>query len=186
MNKDIILIGPMGVGKSTQGKLLSEALGLPRCAMDDLRWRYYHEIGYDDELAKRISEKDGFLALYHYWKPFEAYAVERLLADHQNCVIDFGAGHSVYEEDALFERVQKAMLPYKNVIFLLPSPDLEESIRLLRQRGNWDGMVGAFDFHAHCVKHHSNHDLARYTVYTEGKTPEQTRDEILAIILGDE
>jgi adenylate kinase family enzyme len=41
MIADILLIGPIGAGKSTQGKLLSEALQLPRWSMDELRFEYY-------------------------------------------------------------------------------------------------------------------------------------------------
>lgn len=37
MSAEIILIGPIGTGKSTLGRLLAEKLGLPRCSMDDLR-----------------------------------------------------------------------------------------------------------------------------------------------------
>jgi ribosomal-protein-serine acetyltransferase len=35
--------------------------------------------------------------------------------------IDFGAGHSVYEDEELFARVQQALAPYPWVILLLPS-----------------------------------------------------------------
>lgn len=38
MKSDIILIGPIGAGKSTVGALLADRLGLPQCSMDDLRW----------------------------------------------------------------------------------------------------------------------------------------------------
>lgn len=43
MSKDIIMIGPIQAGKSTQGKLLSEALDLSRCPLDRLRGDYYGE-----------------------------------------------------------------------------------------------------------------------------------------------
>ena len=134
MGREVILIGPMGVGKSTQGKLLAAALGLPQCSMDAVRWNYYREVGFDDERQREIREKEGFGGVYRYWKPFEAHAVERLLADHHDCVIDFGAGHSVFEDAELFVRVQKALSPYPNVVLLLPSPDPEESIRVLHAR----------------------------------------------------
>ncbi len=178
MKTDIILIGPIGAGKSTQGKLIAEKLQLPRRAMDDLRFGYYQEIGYDETLAKELGEK-SFLELYRYWKPFEIYAVERILADHRDCVIDFGGGHSVFEDDALFSRAERALAPYENVVLLLPSPDLDESVRLLTERTG-SCVSGALDFHEHFVKHHSNHDLAKMVVYTQGKSPEETRDEILS------
>ena len=132
----IILIGPIGAGKSTQGELLSAKLNVPYRNMDELRWDYYREIGYSEELEKKISDTEGFLGVYRYWKPFEAHAVERLLKDFPDGVLDFGGGHSVYEDEALFVRVQKAMNSFGNVVLLLPSPDLDESVRILRA-GKW-------------------------------------------------
>ena len=182
MISDIILIGPIRAGKSTLGKLLAEKLGLPQCSMDDLRWGYYKEIGYDETVQKQVEKQEGFPGVYRYWKPFEAHAVERLLAEHHNCVIDFGAGHSVYEDDALFARIQRLLVPYANVVLILPSPDLDESVRMLKERG-FDGVSNGFDFHEHFVMHHSNHDLAKIVVYTKGKSPEETREEILAAVV---
>jgi hypothetical protein len=149
--------------------------------MDQVRVRYYKEIGYDDDLAQQILNKDSFLGLYRYWKPFEAHAVERLLSENEEVVIDFGGGHSVYEDDALFARVQKALAPYPYVILILPSPDKEKSVKILNERTG--GVVSeGFDFHEHFVTHHSNYDLAKHIVYTEGRTPEETCAEIVEII----
>ena len=177
----VILIGPISAGKSTLSKLIAEKLGIPSRHMDQVRVRYYKEIGYDDDLAQQILSKDSFLGLYRYWKPFEAHAVERLLSENEEVVIDFGGGHSVYEDDALFARVQKALAPYPYVILILPSPDKEKSVKILNERTG--GVVSeGFDFHEHFVTHHSNYDLAKHIVYTEGKTPEDTCAEIVEII----
>jgi shikimate kinase len=182
LGREIILIGPMGSGKSTQGKLLAEALSLPRCSMDEVRWTYYREIGFDDEKQREIGEKEGFGGIYRYWKPFEAHAVERIPAEHPDCVIDFGAGHSVFEDGELFERVRKALAPHPNVVLLLPSSDLEESIKILHTRNGGGPPLGEADLNSHFVRHHSNYDLAKIVVYTKDKTPEETRDSILTAI----
>jgi shikimate kinase len=179
----VILIGPISAGKSTLSKLIAEKLGIPCRHIDQVRVRYYKEIGYDDDLAQQILSKDSFLGLYRYWKPFETHAVERLLSENEEVVIDFGGGHSVYEDDALFARVQKALAPYPYVILILPSPDKEKSVKILNERTG--GVVSeGFDFHEHFVTHHSNYDLAKHIVYTEGKTPEETCAEIVEIITG--
>jgi len=183
----IVLIGPISAGKSTVAQALAEKLGIPRYSMDDLRWAYYNEIGYDEAEVSRIAHSENGIAdVLHYWKPFEAHAVERVLADHQDCIIDFGAGHSVYEDEALFARVQNALAPYLNVILLLPSPDPDESIPILnarftellqRETGTVDPEL--LKFNAYLTRHPSNQRLAKRVVYTKDRTPEETCAEII-------
>ena len=182
MNSEIILIGPAGSGKTTVAELLYMRTMLPHRSMDLLRWQYFDEIGYDWGTAKERHNEEGFWGLYRYWKPFEAYAVKRLLEDFKECIFDFGGSHSVYGDDELFEQVRKVLEPYPFVILLIPSPDKEESIRILNERNDYTA-----DEHRvvneYFVCHHSNYDLAKYIVYTDGKTPEQTADEILNWVL---
>jgi adenylate kinase family enzyme len=175
------LIGPIGAGKSTVGKLLSEKLGLPQIETDELRWKYYEEIGYDAALARKKNETEGFWSMYQYWKPFEAHAVERLLADYPAGIIDFGAGHSVYEDDALFARVKKLLAPYPHVILLLPSPNPEESLEILSAREPWLRDMKP-NINEHFIRHHSNRHLAKHVVYTKDKMPEQTCEEVHRLV----
>lgn len=178
MSSTIILIGPIATGKSTVAALLAAKLNLPRFSMDDLRWNYYAEIGYDSEIAKQKREIEGFWGLYRYWKPFEAHAVERLLSSHCHGVIDLGAEHSVYEDDELFHWVQRALAPHPNFVLLLPSADLEESLRILNDR---TGYVpdGTPSINEHFLQHPSNYRLAKLTVYGNGRTAEEICDEIV-------
>lgn len=190
MTTTIILIGPMSAGKSTIAELLAQKLGVDRVELDGLRWDYYEEIGYDKAEAARIAEsEEGMVGLLRYWKPFEAHAVERVLAEHSNCVIDFGAGHSVYEDEALFGRVQAALAPFDNVVLLLPSPDLDESTAILNARFvqllEEEGVPvneNVLRVNEHFVKHPSNRRLATIVVYTKDRTPQETCDEIVAKI----
>lgn len=181
MPLDIVLIGPQSAGKSTIGSLLSHRLGIPQCSLDEKRWHYYKEIGYDEALAKQKRETEGAWGIIRYWKPFEAYAVERLLSEHTNCTIDFGAGHSVYDDPLLFQRVRQALLPYPNVVLLLPSPDLNESIRILNER-NRDLPDDIRNTNEYFIRHPSNYKLAKFVVYTQAKTPEETCEEILQLV----
>ncbi len=191
MKQDIILIGPMTVGKSTIGALLAETLGLPQRPMDDLRWDYYAEIGYDRDVELQVREEEGTMAVMRYWKPFEAHAVERLLSDFENCVFDFGAGHSIFDEGDLFDRVARVLEPYANIILLIPSPDLNESVTILQKRfqelHEWDGiMEDGNNIHEYFVKHPSHAKLAKHVVYTKDKMPEETCAEILALVQSNE
>jgi len=182
----LILIGPMYAGKSTVARLVAERLGIPRVCMDHVRFDYYKEIGYDEQHAKELEKSGGFGALCAYWKPFEAHAVERLLADHahERCVIDFGAGHSVYEDEELLQRVGLAVRTHK-VILLLPSPDEEESLRILTERRDvkHPQMAGQpSTVNEHFLRHPSNRMLANMVVYTREHSPDQTADEVIRLI----
>lgn len=177
----VILIGQIRVGKSTVGKLLAERLNLPQRSLDVVLDSYLDSIGYDRERAAGLK-KIGFYELTQYWKAFEPYGVEQIVAEPEPAVIDLGGGHSVYENIDLFARVKKALSPFPNVFLIMPSPDLEESIRILNERTN--GFVSnGYDFHDHFVRSRCNYELAKHTVYTKGKTPEETCEEIEKLLV---
>ena len=186
MKSIIILIGPMSAGKSTLAKLLAKRLKVKRIELDDVRQKFYSEIGYDEGYASRIVGEEGMMGLIEYWKPFEAHAVERAIQEYDNCVLDFGAGHSVYQDSDLFSRVEKALEPIKHVILILPSPDLEQSAEIVNQRFS-DFLlneVGKTDqellqLNSHFVHHPSNQLLAKKTIYTDGKKPGEVCLEII-------
>lgn len=193
MNETIVLIGPMMAGKSTVGRLLSERLELPQFILDDLRWDYFKEIGYDEEEARRIARSDaGMNGLLAYWKPFEVYAVERVLADHSRGVIDFGAGYTVQEDEALFGRVEQALAPYPHVYLLLPSPDIDNSIKILNERmaallrkveQPEESIPAVLEANEAFVRLPHNGRLAKKVIFTDGKTPEATCEEIARMVL---
>ena len=176
---DIVLIGPVRAGKSTVGRLLAEQLDVPQISMDALCWDYYREIGFYEPNAD-VHGPDGMIA-----SRFHLYALERLLADHHECVIDLGAGHSVHRESADLLRLQQLLAAYPNVFLLLPSPDLETCAEILAERNAnnpWlQGFVqkNGWNPNEFFLRHPSNVSVARHILYTEGKSPEQTCDEIV-------
>jgi len=186
----IILIGPICAGKSSVAEILAAKLGMTQYAMDDLRWELFADTDYDKNVARQLHEAGDTLGRLEYMKPFEVLAVERIVAEKRGGVIDFGAGHSVYKDEELLGRVERALTPVEYVILLLPSPDPDESTRVLnaRFREMLEREVGQVDekllaLNEHFVRHPSNQRLAKLVVYTEGKTAEETAEEIATGIL---
>jgi shikimate kinase len=178
MKSEIILIGPIRSGKTTIAELLYANTLLPHRSMDLLRWKYFEEIGYNRHVANEKFHKEGFWELYRYWKPFEAHAVKRILEDFKECIFDFGGSQTVHEDDRLFKQVRESLEPYPHVILLMPTPDQEESIKILHARNHY-APEDQWAVNELFVRHHSNYELAKHIVYTEGKTPEDTSAEVL-------
>jgi hypothetical protein len=137
MRKEIVLIGPVGVGKTTVSKLLSERLNIPKVTMDDVLFGYFREVGFDEAHWRLIREKLGGPGAYRYLKVFGSYGVKRILEDHRNCIFDFGGGGVMGEFPDEFEAVKTALADFKNVVLLIPTKDKAESLRLLYDRNNW-------------------------------------------------
>lgn len=175
----IILIGPMGVGKSTAAAALAKRLGIPHIDFDELRWDYFKRMPDYNPNAGKDMGRDDFFA---YIKPFEVRLVETILAEYECGIFDFGAGFSVYDDPALFNRVKDALEPYPNVIHLRYSDDADECGQVLLARNDltveeaasYRAMNYAF------IKSPCNGLLAKRTVDTKGLDPGQVADAIVA------
>ena len=182
MKTTIILIGPLGAGKTTVGNLIAKKLGVPYCAVDTVRPAYYRKAGYDETAA---ASGKGVRDVMRYSKPFEARMVEMVLAEHHG-VIDFGASNSAYDDPILLDQVEKALAPYPHVILLLPSPDADESAEILKHRlirmlteAGKEFTDELFELNDYFIRHPSNRRLAKQVIYTKDKTPEEICNEIL-------
>jgi hypothetical protein len=180
---ELIFIGPTGAGKSTLGLLSADRLNLPSVSMDEVAEPYYNECDFGIAVFQKLRAEQGFLATHRQWEPVRVHAIERVLSDCGRVVLDLGAGHTHYEDPVMFDRVQRAIASCPNVILLLPSANLDRSIWLLKERcrskrGD-DWVKDGYDFIEHWVKDSCNHDLATLTIFTEGKTPMETCQEII-------
>jgi len=176
---EIILLGPVAVGKTSIAKLISEKINKPVISLDDLRFDYYKEIGYDHNHMKELHEKAGIMAIFQYGKIFDAYSIERILEDHHNCIFDFGGGNIVSGYDFDLNRIKKALEPYENIVFLVPSLDNEETLNFIYKRR--DIKPSDRELIEYLVYNHSNYEIAKHTVLVKGKTPEEVCDEIISI-----
>ena len=174
MNDMIILTGPIGVGKSTQAKLLGKELGQPVCVYDEVKDNYRYKIGLSKEKALSINAEHGVYAMLEYMNEFKSQILDPIINDHPGHIIDLGAGAHSFDEPHQVERARRAFDSAKEIILLLPSNDLETNIRSL------PGLKENYEVNTFLMMHPTNKLFATKTVYTHNKTP----DEVLKDIMG--
>ena len=161
-NDSIILIGPSGAGKSTTSNILSALTKMPKLSLDQIantdgrngiRKKYSRE-DYNLFLLKKILELGK-----SYGKPG---------------IVDFGAGHSVFNDPEKFAEAAELLKPFKNIILLLPSKDLNQSLQIINSRSTGD-IRDNEDF----LTSPSNYKLAKFIVYANNDTPEELANRII-------
>jgi shikimate kinase len=176
----IILIGPCRCGKTTIGTMLAERLGNPFVSLDAVERDYTIPAGYDPARAEELGKSGVPLAGYGYRRMFFDAAVIGFLADHPEGVLELGGGHPIIPDRDKQARVIEALRPYNRVVLLLPMADLKESVALLRER------CGAAEGEPYINDLYTVDDtffaLARFVVCTQGKTPEETCEDVLATL----
>ncbi|MFR0353875.1 shikimate kinase [Streptomyces sediminimaris] len=158
----VVLVGPMGVGKSTVGQLLAGRLGVGyRDTDDDIvagQGRTIADIFLDEgEAAFRAIEKQ---------------AVRRALAEHDG-VLALGGG-------AILDADTRALLAGHRVVYL--SMDVEEAVRrtglnaarpllAVNPRKQWRELMEA--------RRSLYEQVATAVVATDGRTPEEVTQTVL-------
>ncbi|WP_225101279.1 shikimate kinase [Streptomyces sp. CoH27] len=158
----IVLVGPMGVGKSTVGRLLAERLGL----------------GYRDTDADIVAEQGRAIAEIFVdegeavFRAIEKRAVAAALAEHEG-VLALGGG-------AVLDADTRALLAGLRVVYL--SMDVEEAVRrtglnaarpllAVNPRRQWRELMEA--------RRHLYEEVATAVVATDGRTPEEVTQAAL-------
>lgn len=130
-------------------------------------------------MARYYSQRDKF----SHSKEFEFYLTASVLTDLKKpSVIDFGAGHSIYENPIMFFEMKKLITRFSNVIFLIPSEDKKKSIEILNERINRrDGNIpnATADSRRFIERSNLNSQLASITIYTQGKTSLEITEELI-------
>ncbi|MET8719548.1 MULTISPECIES: shikimate kinase [Streptomyces] len=158
----VVLVGPMGVGKSTVGRLLAERLGSGYRDTDDdivaAEGRTISEIFVDEG-------EESFRAL-------EKAAVAAALAGHEG-VLALGGG-------AILDPGTRALLAGQRVVYL--SMGVEEAVRrtglnvarpllAVNPRKQWRELMEA--------RRHLYEEVATAVVETDGRTPEEVAQAAL-------
>ncbi|MFF0301028.1 shikimate kinase [Streptomyces sp. NPDC004562] len=165
----VVLVGPMGVGKSTVGGLMADRLGVGYRDTDD---------DIVAEQGRSISEifvDDGEPA----FREIEKQAVSRALEEHDG-VLALGGG-------AILDAGTRALLAGQRVVYL--SMDVEEAVKrtglnaarpllAVNPRKQWRELMEA--------RRHLYEEVATAVVATDGRTPEEvTRAALDALELKD-
>lgn len=180
MNDNIIIIGPIGVGKSTVAPEVARRTQKKHVNMDELRGQIYALTDFSGELAEKAYDQGGIIGWHDYQKPFELFAVKMLLKQHKNAVIEFGGGQSVYTDAAQADTFLSLIRDEPFVILMLPCEDSARSAKILGERVRDIGEKILNDIF---ITSETSKNAAKYVVYTDGKTPQETIDEIVGIYL---
>ncbi|MDA0245959.1 MAG: shikimate kinase [Chloroflexi bacterium] len=192
MRTDVILIGPYGAGKTTLRKLIADRLKWDDYALDDKRYHYLKEM--EENYIDVSNQMSTWELSSPNWQKYNVCFVERFLLEYgesdKNCVLELGCGHSVYRDKEFFNRVQEILAPYPNVVLIRPSEKAEESLQfLLKQIRNNESknLHRLNDEYINkdnkiFLENPSNNTLAKFVIYTKGKTPEETCEKICQLI----
>ncbi|MFC9733333.1 shikimate kinase [Streptomyces roseolus] len=158
----VVLVGPMGSGKSTVGALLAERLGAP-----------YRDTDADIVAAEGREISDIFVEDgEERFRALEKAAVAKAVAEHGG-VLALGGG-------AILDADTRALLAGQPVAYL--SMDVEEAVRrvglgaarpllAVNPRRQWRELMDA--------RRHLYEEVARVVVATDARTPEEVAEAVL-------
>ena len=174
-NNNILIMGPIGVGKTSVSKELAKITGKKLVEMEEEKKRIYAQIGFSLEKCEEKYEKYGIMGWYQYQKPFELYSVKILLEENSDAIIDFGGGQSVYDNEEQVREFLSLMKLQKYSFLLMPYEDADMSLKLLSTRNEKDDT----NLNRLFINSVTSKQAAKHIIYTGNRTISEIVDEIL-------
>ena len=206
--RPLVLIGPPGAGKTSVADDMAERTGRPRLEIDAgwvARLRAQPAIAaveptalvgpdgdvpssrrraYLTAMRERLTAAHGEAAAARALEQAKARAVIDMVEETgDDALVDFGAGHSIYEHLDVRAAV-KAALGRAQVVLLLPCADPAAAVAILAARLAAQGRPLAEARLAGYVGHPSNLALADATLHGEGRTIAELGAQLVALAAG--
>lgn len=165
--KKITLIGMMGSGKTTLGKILSEKTNISAIDIDELIEQ--NENSTITDIFKTQGEE--------YFRKIEAETIKELINSTNPQILSLGGG--------AFENVQTRELLLNNsvVIYLETTPaEILNRIQKTNNRPLLKNNMTIEKINEIITKRKDNYNLAHHKILTDGKTPSKIAEEILGAL----
>lgn len=164
--KTIVLIGMMGSGKTTIGKLLGEKLTLRSIDIDVII--EHNEKRTVSEIFQNEGEK--------YFRNIERETIKKIFTN-KDLIISLGGGAF---EDQL---TQELLLKNSTVIYLKTSPNvILERIKNNTNRPLLKNQMTVEKIQSIILQRQKNYELANITILTDNKNTDKIVEEILGVI----
>lgn len=164
--ESIILIGSSGAGKSTVAEELHKITNMPRLCLDRIANR-----ARDTETRSRFKSSDDF----NYYRISQV--LRKAKEDDIYGIVDFGAGHSVYDNKDILKKVKVMLKPFQNIVLLLPDKEEEKALKIMNERSTGDTRDNKKFLESPC-----NKELATMVIYENNRKPSEIAQEILSRI----
>lgn len=165
--RKITLIGMMGSGKTTIGKILSEQTGISAIDLDNFIENKENES--ISEIFKTKGEQ--------YFRTVEANTIKELTQTTSSQILSLGGG--TFEN----EQTRELLLKNSTVIYLETTP--EEIFKRIKKTNNRPLLKNNMTIEKISeimTKRKNNYNLAHHKILTDGKTPSKIAEEILGAL----
>lgn len=191
----ILLMGPRGTGKTATSDILSRRLGI-----NSLNSDFYIRKNIQTEkelvLDEKLFDEKFIMADVRSLEVFKIAFLRELLCNFsKRIVIDLSNPFGAFSNKAYLMEAKEILELFNNKFILIPSPDIEESMKILQSRKKSltspteEGVMSTEyqAFRSEVINRYflTSSDLDQYNlniIYTKDKSPMIVADEILQFV----